>query len=440
MNHESNGPTHSNLLTRRGFMKTAAAATAGLSAGLMASGNFAYAAPRETLRVGLVGAGGRGKGAARDAVVAAEGVELVAMADLFPDVLDKGVSDLKSVLGDKMKVTKDTTFSGWDAYKKVLASDIDYVILATPVVFRPEHLKAAIEAGKHVFMEKPVAVDPVGCRMIMEAADMAKQKGLGIVSGTQRRHSQHYIEAMKRIHDGQIGDIVGGQVYWNQDGLWHRDRQPGWTDMEYQIRNWIYYTYLSGDMIVEQHIHNIDVANWALNAHPVKAVAMGGRQARVEPKYGYVYDHFAVDFEYPNGAHILSMCRQQDGTTKRIEETIVGTKGHSNHSFTYAWIKGQNPWTFEGNDPNPYQQEHADLIASIRAGNPLNDGRRMAESNLSGIMGREAAYTGQEITWEQISNSNLDLTPKKWEFGEVAVPKVAVPGVTKLERTMLAQG
>lgn len=431
--------TQVSMYSRRDFMKKSAAATAGLSAALMSSGNFAYAAPQETLRVGLVGTGGRGLGAANDAC-RTEGVELVAMADLFPDRLEEGKKNIQTVLGSKYKVTNDTSFSGWDSYKRVLESDVDYVILATTVVFRPEHLRAAVEAGKHVFMEKPVAVDPIGCRSIMETAELAREKGLAIGAGTQRRHSQHYIDVMKRIHDGQIGEITGGQVYWNQDGLWHRGRQPEWSEMEYQIRNWIYFNYLSGDHIVEQHIHNIDVANWALQSHPIKAIGMGGRQSRVDEKYGNVYDHFAIVFEYPNGARVTSMCRQQDGTTKRIEETIIGTKGYSNHSFTYAWIKGQEPWEFSGADPNPYMQEHADLIASIRAGEPLNEGREVAESNLTAIMGREAAYTGQEIQWNDILNANLDMTPKNWDFGEVPEVAVAVPGVTELNRTLFAAG
>lgn len=432
MNNESRSPSR---FSRRDFIKTGAAA--GVFAGLMARGNFAYAAPAETLRVGLVGCGGRGKGAARDACVAAEGVELVAMADLFADNLEKGKSDLKSVLGDRYKVTDANTFTGWDAYKKILAlPNVDYVVLATSVVFRPEHFLAAVQAGKHIFMEKPVAVDPVGCRKIAEAAELAKQKGLGVVAGTQRRHSQHYIDMMKRVHDGQIGDLVGGQVYWNQDGLWHRGRDPKWSEMEYQIRNWIYFNYLSGDHIVEQHIHQIDIANWAMNSHPIKATAVGGRQARVDPKYGNVYDHFAVEYEYPNGARVLSMCRQQDGTTKRIEETIQGTKGYAYSTIPSAKIVGENAWTFSGKDPNPYQQEHANLIASIRAGNPLNEAFEVAESNLTAIMGREAAYTGQEITWDQISKSTQDLTPKKWALSDVPAIPVSVPGVTKLDRVL----
>ncbi len=432
MKNEPISTERSSLVTRRGFLKTAAAATAGMS--LLASGNFAYAAPPSTLRVGLVGCGGRGKGAAYDAC-RTEGVELVAMGDLFPDILEKSKGDLKTALGSKFKVTDANSFVGWDSYKQVLASDIDYVILATTVVFRPEHFEAAINAGKHIFMEKPVAVDPTGCRKIMELAEKAKAKNLGVVAGTQRRHSQHYIEMIQRIRDGQIGELIGGDVYWNQDGLWHRGHEANWSDMEYQIRNWIYFNYLSGDHIVEQHIHQIDVANWALNAHPVKALAVGGRQARVDPKYGNVYDHFTVEFVYPDGQRVTSQCRQQDGTTKRIEENIVGTKGVATGMIPSSSIKGQNPWTFSGKDPNPYAQEHADLIASIRNGAPLNEAHEVAESNLTAIMGREAAYTGKDITWDEILNAKLDMAPKMRAFGDVPEIPVAVPGVTKLERT-----
>ncbi|MGH7457300.1 MAG: Gfo/Idh/MocA family protein, partial [bacterium] len=291
----------------------------------------------------------------------------------------------------------------------------------------------AIEAGKHVFMEKPVAVDPVGVRSVIASSDLAKQKNLAIVAGTQRRHHLGYIEAMKRIHGGAIGDIVAAQVYWNQGGLWMKPRQPGWTDMEWQARNWLYFTWLSGDHIVEQHIHNIDVANWALQSHPVKAVGVGGRQVRVDPAYGHIFDHFAIEFEYPNGARVLSMCRQIDGTATQVSEHLIGTKGTSNPA---SWIKGAKPWRLEvETPPNPYVQEHTNLIASIRKGQPLNEGRQVAESTLTAIMGREAAYTGQTITWDEILKAELDLTPKNFSFGPLPVPPMAVPGVTKLSRT-----
>ena len=426
MENKLNAPNSGAPLTRRDFLKTTAAATA-----LMASGNFAYGfAANETIRVGLIG--GRGTGAAKDCVESSSGIDIVALGDVFSDRLSQCKENLHKAIGDHFKATDDHCFTGFEAYKNVLASDIDLVILATPPGFRPMHLKAAIEAGKHVFMEKPVAVDPVGIRSIMASSDLAKQKNLAIVAGTQRRHQLGYLEAMKRIHAGAIGEVVSAQVYWNQGGLWMNARQPGWTDMEWQLRNWLYFTWLSGDHIVEQHIHNIDVANWALQSHPVKAIGVGGRQVRVEPAYGHIFDHFALEFEYPNGARVLSMCRQIDGTATRVDEYIIGTKGTSDPA---KWVKGAKPWRLEIEEPpNPYVQEHTDLIASIRKGALLNEGRQVAESTLSAIMGREVAYTGQAITWDEIMNAELDITPKSFAFGPMPVPPVAVPGVTKLSR------
>jgi predicted dehydrogenase len=421
-----------NRLSRRDFVKRTTVATAGLSAGLMAAGNFAYARGSDTLRVGLVGCGGRGSGAANDCVQSSEGVELVAMGDLFEDRLEESQKNLKEALGDAYKVDAEHGFIGFDAYQHVIDSDVDLIILATPPAFRPQHLRAAIEAGKHVFMEKPVAVDPVGVRSVMESAKMAKQKGLAIVAGTQRRHDPAYIEAMQRIHDGAIGEIKSAQVYWNQGGLWKHDRAPGMSDMEWQARNWLYFTWLSGDHIVEQHVHNIDVANWALQAHPVKALGVGGRQVRTDPSYGHIFDHFAIEFEYPNGAHVLSMCRQQDGTPRRVAERIIGTEGMSDG---HSMIQGATNWEYEGERVNPYVQEHANLVASIRSGEPINEGQRIAESVLTAIMGREAAYTGQEITWEEVLNADLNLTPDTYEFGPMPFPPVPEPGVTTLNRT-----
>jgi predicted dehydrogenase len=416
---------------RRTFVKT----TAGVTAGLMATGNFAWAAATDTIRIGLIGAGGRGTGAARDAFQAAEGVELVAVGELFQDRMESGREKLREAFGDAYKVDGNHEFVGFDAYRHVIDSDVNYIILATPPVFRPEHLAYAIEKGRHVFMEKPVAVDPAGVRAVMAAADAAKKKGLAIVAGTQRRHDPKYVEAMRRIHDGAIGEVMAAQVYWNQGALWNVERTPGMTDVEWQLRNWLYFTYLSGDHIVEQHVHNIDVANWALQAHPIKATAVGGRQTRVSPDFGHIFDHFAVDFEYPNGARVISMCRQQDGTSAYVGEHIMGTAGTSNG---FSWIRGGNAWRWEGEDVNPYVQEHADNIAAIRAGTPLNEGHQIAESVLSAIMGREAAYTGLDITWDQILNSSQNLTPATWEFGTMPIPPVPVPGVTKIDRTLLA--
>ncbi len=428
MQNKNNIPNSGAPLTRRDFMKTTAAATA-----FLASGNFAYGfAANENIRVGLIGCGGRGTGAAQNCVESSTGIEIVALGDVFPDHLARCKEQLGQKIGASFKVTDERCFVGFDAYQKVLASDIDLVILATPPGFRPLHLQAAIAAGKHVFMEKPVAVDPVGVRSVIAASDLAKQKGLAIVAGTQRRHQLGYLEALKRIHAGAIGDIVSAQVYWNQGGLWMHPRQPGWTDMEWQLRNWLYFTWLSGDHIVEQHIHNLDVANWALQSHPVKAVGVGGRQVRVEPAYGHIFDHFALEFEYPSGARVLSMCRQIDGTATRVDEYLIGTKGTADPA---KWIKSAKPWRLDIEEPpNPYVQEHTDLIASIRKGQPLNEGRQVAESTLTAIMGREAAYTGQAITWDEIMNAELDITPKSFAFGPLPVSPVAVPGVTKLAR------
>jgi myo-inositol 2-dehydrogenase/D-chiro-inositol 1-dehydrogenase len=316
----------------------------------------------------------------------------------------------------------------------VLATDIDLVLLATPPGFRPRHLAAAVAAGKHIFTEKPVCVDAAGFRSVIATYEQSVQKNLAIVAGTQRRHQAEYLETIRRIQDGAIGDIVSAQVYWNQGGLWHRARQPEWTDVEWQLRNWLYFTWLSGDHIVEQHVHNIDVANWVLGAHPIKAVGVGGRQWRTDPAFGHIYDHFAIDFEYPNGVRVLSMARQIDGSANHVGERFLGTKGHSDPAGT---IEGANPWRYQPPQTkvNPYVQEHIDLIASIRAGKPLNELKQVAESTLTAILGREAAYTGQEVTWDDVANAPLDLTPPTVAFGPLPVEPVPIPGRTKLHRS-----
>ncbi|HRK75369.1 MAG TPA: Gfo/Idh/MocA family oxidoreductase, partial [Rhodothermales bacterium] len=363
------------------------------TAGLIASGHFAWANVAETLKVGLIGCGGRGTGAARDCVAGSEGITIWAMGDLFEDRLDSSYAQLKQHIGDKLQVPEARKFTGFDAYQKVLASGVDVVILASPPGFRPAHFEAAVNAGKHIFMEKPVAVDPAGIRKVLAAAELSVQKKLCVVAGTQRRHDPKYVETIQRLHDNAIGDIVTGQVYWNQGGLWKYDRKPGMSDMEWQIRNWLYFTWTSGDHIVEQHIHNIDVANWVMKGHPVKAIGMGGRQVRVDPAYGHIFDHFAIEFEYANGVKILSMCRQQDGTESNVSEFFYGTKGTSNAKDS---IRGAQSWRYKGTGPdvNPYVNEHTNLVKAIRSGNLINEAKQVAESNLSAIMGREAAYTG----------------------------------------------
>ncbi|HEY3280800.1 MAG TPA: Gfo/Idh/MocA family oxidoreductase [Armatimonadota bacterium] len=415
-------------ITRREFLTSTAALGATALAASLTSTNFAFAASTDTIRVGLIGCGGRGSGAAGNCLASSQNIELVALGDLFEDRVNGARDNLKG-LGAGYKVTPDKCFTGFDAYKKVLAADVDMVILATPPGFRPIHLAAAIEAGKHVFMEKPVAVDPTGIRSVIASAQKAKQKGLGLVAGTQRRHQLGYVEVMKRVNDGAIGDIVSGQCYWNQGGLWAHERGQDETDVEWQIRNWLYFAWLSGDHIVEQHVHNLDVIQWAMkDVPPTRVVGMGGRQSRVQPVYGHIFDHFALDIEYPNGAHVMSMCRQIDGCENNVSERIEGTKGGSNCGGS---IWGETTYNAPGGGKDAYVQEHTDLIASIRSGQPLNEGERIAHSTMVAIMGRMSAYTGKAVTWDMAMNSKLDLMPKDLKFGPMAVAEVAVPGKTQ---------
>jgi myo-inositol 2-dehydrogenase / D-chiro-inositol 1-dehydrogenase len=430
--------------SRRDFLRTSAAAAMGVSmAGRIGAMSGMHAAGSDTIRVGLIGCGGRGTGAAINALSAAPGVKIVALADAFKDRLEEGRKNLSAHVtknaaegarpSDKLDVPDDRCFVGLDAYQKLLAvGDVNYIILATPPAFRPAHLEAAVAAGKNIFTEKPVAVDGPGIRRVLATYEKATAKRLAIAAGTQRRHQTGYLETMKLIHDGRIGDIVAARCYWNQGGLWKKDRQAGWSDLEWQMRNWLYFTWLSGDHIVEQHVHNIDVINWAMNAHPASALGMGGRQARTDSAYGHIFDHFTIDYEYENGAHLMSMCRQQDGTDKNVSEALTGTRGSSitQASQRYA-IKSEKPWQFPREQDNePYQQEHVDLIASIRAGKPINELKNVAESTLTAIMGRMSAYTGKRVTWDQALNSTESIVPHKLEWGPLPSPPVAVPGLT----------
>ena len=421
-------------------MKTSAAVSLGaLTSGLSSR---AFAAGSDKIRIGVIGCGGRGTDAVRDCINSSDSVELVAIADLFKDHIDRAVKDLsqgdedrkRAPLGDAFKIKPEMCFVGFDAYQKLLAMDVDLVLLTAPPYCRPEHLKAAVEAGKHVFMEKPAGVDPVGIRSVLQSGELAEQKKLAIVAGTQRRHQKHYIELMNRVNDGEIGDIVAGQCYWcggDMLGYWKyfkREDMP--NDMEWQCRNWPWFLWTSGDHIVEQHVHNIDVMNWALGAHPIKAFGMGGRAAR---KYGNIYDHFAVEFEYENGARVQSMCRQMPSCSERVSEHVVGTKGTCYTDGASGHIKGVNAYKYDGENPNPYVEEHADLIKSIREGKPLNEAKRVAESTLCGIMGRISAYTGREVSWNWIMKaSELDLVPDKLEFGDLPAEPPALPGKTQL--------
>jgi len=425
------------IYSRRQFLKAGAAASL---LPLLGSVTPVFAAGSDRIRIGLVGCGGRGIGAVRNCLAADPSVQLVALGDAFVDRIEAALHDFTQgtagdtprppLPADQFSVTRERCFTGFDAYKQVINSGIDLVLLVTPPHFRPLHLQAAFEAGVHVFAEKPVAVDPVGARLVMQLADIAAQKKLAFVAGTQRRHSADYLETMARIKDGAIGDLTGGQCYWLQGGLWHRGRQPEWSEMEYQMRNWLYFTWLSGDHIVEQHMHNIDIMNWAFGGPPVKAFGMGGRQSRTDLKYGNAWDHFSIEYEYANGARVQSMCRQAPGASTRVSERLTGTKGAADPSGT---IRGEQPWKFERQFTNPYDQEHIDLIRSIRAGTPLNEGRQLAESTLTAILGRISAYTGREINYSwMLEASKLDLTPAAYAWGDAPPVEIAVPGKTPL--------
>ncbi len=412
--------------SRRDFLKTSATLVAGAAAANLAGIPAVHAAGSDEIRIGLVGCGSRGTGAVENAFKAAPGVRLVAMADVFKDHLDDSLKYL-SQFKEKVDVPPERQFTGFSAFQSVLSlADVNYVILATPPGFRPWYLKAAIEAGKDTFAEKPVAVDGPGVRAVLQAHKDAEAKGLHIGVGTQRRHQTGYLETLKRIHDGSIGDITGARCYWNQGPIWVHPKKPGWTDMEWQLRNWYYFTWLCGDHIVEQHVHNLDVVNWATNSHPESAVGLGGRQVRTAPEYGNIYDHFAIDYEYPGGIHVASYCRQIPNCENNVSEALAGTKG-SCQVNKYA-ITGAKSWRYEGKDNLPYVQEHTDLIAAIRNGKPYNELKPVAESTLTAILGRMAAYSGQKVTWDDALNSGESLMPPKLEWGDLAVPPVPMPG------------
>jgi predicted dehydrogenase len=391
----------------------------------------------DKIRVGVIGCGGRGSGAAKNCLESSPGVEIVALGDLFQRQVDAAEK--------KLKLTKVQKFWGFDNYKKVLAADVDMVILAAPPGFRPTHFEAAVNASRpgkliHIFCEKPVAVDPVGCRQFIAAAKKSKQMGIAVVAGTQRRHQQSYMDTIKRIHDGQMGELVGGQCYWNGTGIWFREKNDPkfpelaqMSDFEWQCWNWYHWDWICGDQIVEQHVHNLDVMNWAFGGPPVKFTGMGGRQTRGNIQ-GNIWDHFAVEMEYANGARVMSMCRHTPKSTPRVAEHLVGTKGVADLTQSgVATIKGANPFSYSGPTPDPYVVEHTDLIASIRKNAPLNEAEQVAISCLTAIGGRMSAYTGREVSWKWLmEGSKLDIFPKECKPGPGLFPKIAMPGEVEL--------
>jgi len=422
-----------NKSNRRDFLKTSAVAGGVLAANMSVLSN-AHAQGTDEVRVGLIGCGGRGTGAAVDCLHAGRNVRLIAMGDAFPDRVRSSRDQLtRSEVRAQVDVPDARMFTGLGAIDQVLATNCNLVILATPPGFRPTHLRAAVAARKHIFTEKPATVDGPGARMNLETFDVATRNNLSIVAGTQRRYQTGYKESMARIHDGDIGTITSARCYWNQGRLWNRARTEGMGDLEWQIRNWLYFTWLSGDHITEQHVHNLDVCNWALRAHPVKCIGLGGRQVRTAPEFGHIYDHFAIDFEYPNGAHVLSMARQIEGCANKVAEEVTGTRGKwTSHNYTIA---GERAWNFPRRmDNQPYRAEHVALIESITNNRPINDLRNVTESSLTAVMGRMACYTGQEVTWQQALESTQNLMPARLSMDmELPVPPVAMPGTTRLE-------
>ncbi len=427
-------------VSRRGFLKgSAAAGAAAVLAGSWPGG--VRAAGGDTVKVGVIGCGGRGKGAAKNCLEAAKlighDVRMWALGDLYEDRARNAFNDIQGWAAehapDGFAATPERIFTGFDNYRQVCASGVDMVILATPPGFRPIQFAGCIEAGKHVFMEKPVCVDPWGYKEVCTAADQAKADRLTVVAGTQRRHEFSRQENVKRIHDGAIGDLVAGQCYWMGGPVTHnRRRQEGQTDIDWQVRNWYAWCWTCGDHIVEQHIHNIDMVCWAFGTHPKSAKAVGGRQARPEP--GNIYDHFAVEFEFPGGARVASYSSHFRGTSGRVSERVVGTKGASNLG---GRLEGEAPWRYDGPSRNPYVQEHVDALNSLLGkGDYSNEGRQAAESSMAAVLGRMSAYTGAQVSWDwAVKTSELRLGKPDWDwhsFGPYDPPPVPEPGKTKL--------
>lgn len=429
---------HSSDFSRRSFLKTAGTAAAVSSLPLISHANVAGSSE---LKVAVIGCGGRGTGATNQ-TLQVEGTKLVAMADAFADNIESSYLNLKNAHGDKVDVPAERRFVGFDAYRHAI--DLaDVVILTTPPGFRPQHFEYAVAQGKHVFMEKPVATDAAGIRKVLAAARAADEKKLKVVCGLQRRYQSNYVQTHEEVMGGKIGDVVAAQVYWNSAGVWVRDRKEGMSEMEYQMRNWYYFTWLCGENICEQHVHNIDVANWFMGAAPQKAQGMGGRQTRIGPDFGEAFDHHFVEFNYQNGAYTNSQCRHQKGTLNRVTEVIVGSRGTATAGRILD-MDGKTIWKAskpkEGEEANPYQVEHNELYRHIREDLPKNDAYYTAESTMTAILGRMATYSGTEMKWDEAIASKVSITPKEFGWDKDPGPKpgkdglypCAMPGVTKV--------
>ncbi|MDP3468625.1 MAG: Gfo/Idh/MocA family oxidoreductase [Daejeonella sp.] len=430
---------------RRSFLKTSAILTGGaLLSGIPLAG--AYASGSDVIKIALIGSGSRGTGAAFQALSTKFNLKLVAMADAFPDKLDKSYQALLTKFGaEKISVPDDKKFVGFEGYIAAM-QDADVVMLCTPPGFRPAHFAEAVKQNKQIFMEKPVATDSPGIRSVLATAEEAKRKKLNVVVGLQRHYQKNYREIIDRVHQGGIGDVLSGQVYWNSGGVWVNPRQPNQTEMEYQMRNWYYFNWLCGDHIVEQHVHNIDVANWVKNKYPVSAYGAGGRFLRTGKDYGEIYDSHSVEFVYDDGSVISSQCRHYTGGANRIDESFQGTKGKiyldSSNKGNIWDHKGKVLLNYEGKgDANPYQTEHDELFAAITANQfKFSDAENAAKSTMTAILGRYASYSGNVVKWDEALNSEISLMPKRLAWD--ALPKVlpnfdgtypyAIPGITKV--------
>lgn len=436
MNHShgspANGPT-----SRRKFLASSTVAVSAAMTGSLAVSRSAHAAGSDILKVGLIGCGGRGSGAAVNALNAEKNVKLVAMADVFPENIKASLRNIKAIKPQQVAVDDDHCFAGLDGYQKLIPS-VDVVLLALPTYFHPIYLKACVDAGKHVFCEKIHAVDAPGVHMVLAAGEVAKQKGLSIVSGLAWRYHTGVQETMKRVHDGAIGDIVAIEETCNTGFLRSRHRRPGWNEMQYQIQDWYNFFWLAGDLPGLNLVHNLDKAAWAMHDEPpVRAWGMGGRQTRVGPQYGDAWDHHAAVFEYASGVRMYAYCRQQDGCITSIADHFFGTKGHCN--LMGCQISGENKWRYKGPDCNRFDLEHVALFSAIRSGKPINNSLYMARSSMLAIMTTWASYTGQVITWEQAMKSKHVVVPERLAMdadpptrpdatGNYPMP---VPGMTK---------
>lgn len=425
--------------SRRTFLKKTGATVFGSAlASLDSFAGGSYADRKNNiLKVGLVGCGGRGTGAALQALKADPGVHITAMGDVFADKLEESLNTLLKVGADRVKVDSEHRFIGFDAYQKVIDSGVDVVLLAAPPYARPAHLAAAVKAGKHAFAEKPVAVDAPGVRSVLESAKLAKEKNLALLSGFCFRYDAANRESFGRILNGAVGDIRSVTTYRYGGELWSFPRKPEWTDMEYQLRNWYYYPWLSGDFITEVSVHSLDMMAWAMGDRlPIKAIGTGGRQKRTDPLFGNIYDHFSVEYEYADGVKGYNFCRQQLGCPGRNTVEVFGSDGKADLQIYKSYkITGKNPWEFTGKMNVMHQAEQDEFFASIRSGKHINDGVWMAHSTMLGILGRMVAYSGQEITWEEAMNSQVSIGPRYEDYNwnlKVPVSEVPIPGITKV--------